>query len=87
MEQMITKTLAEIYLQQGHLQEAYQILKTLLERDPSDQELRKKLMEVSSRLGMEVPSKSGEVPSRLSHDEKMRFLTRWLANIRKQRRK
>ena len=87
MERMISKTLAEIYLQQGHLQEAYQILKALLERDPSNQEVQKKLMEVSERLGIEMSPKPETVPSRLSDDEKIRLLTRWLANIRKQRRK
>ena len=33
MDRMTTKTLAEIYLQQGHLQEAYEIFKALAERD------------------------------------------------------
>ncbi len=48
MEPMKTKTLAEIYLKQGHLQEAYDIFKALAEKDPSDQEVRERLRDSES---------------------------------------
>jgi DNA-binding SARP family transcriptional activator len=76
MEPMATKTLAEIYLQQGHLQEAYEIYKALAEKDPFDQEIQKKVEELREKLHPSPPSK----------EEKIRHLEKWLANIRKGRR-
>lgn len=73
---MATKTLAEIYLQQGHLQEAYEIYKALAEKDPFDQEIQKKVEELREKLHPSPPSK----------EEKIRHLEKWLANIRKGRR-
>ncbi len=75
MEHMTTKTLAEIYFQQGHFQEAYEIYKTLAEKDPFDAEIQKKLEELREKLH----------PPPLSREEKIRHLEKWLANIRKRR--
>ena len=75
MDHMTTKTLAEIYLQQGHLQEAYEIYKTLAEKDPLDAEIQKRLEELTEKLH----------PSPLSREEKIRHLEQWLVNIRKRR--
>ncbi len=79
---MTTKTLAEIYLQQGHLQEAYEIYKALAEKDPSDAEIRKRLEELREKLH---PSPPSSFPFPLSKEEKIRRLEKWLANIRKRR--
>ncbi|HUL32199.1 MAG TPA: tetratricopeptide repeat protein [Thermodesulfobacteriota bacterium] len=72
---MTTKTLAEIYLQQGHLQQAYEIYKALAEKDPSDMEVKKRLEELEEKLH----------PSPLSREEKIRHLEKWLTNIRRRR--
>ena len=82
MDQMTTKTLAEIYLQQGHLQEAYEIYKTLAEKDPFDAEIQKRLEELREKLHPSPPSSS---PYPLSRKEKIQHLEKWLANIRKRR--
>jgi len=82
MEHMTTKTLAEIYLQQGHLQEAYEIYKTLAEKDPFDAEIQKRLEELRGKL---PPSSPSSFPYPLSREEKIRHLEKWLANIRKRR--
>jgi predicted Zn-dependent protease len=87
MEPVPTKTLAEIYLRQGHLQEAYKILKSLSEKDPFNQEAQERLREVSERLGISNPSKSETPSSLLSEKERIRMLKRWLANIQEERRK
>ncbi len=50
MEELKTRTLAEIYLRQGHLQEAYDIFQALAERDPSDRELLEKLKELREKI-------------------------------------
>jgi len=78
----MTKTLAEIYLQQGHLQEAYDIYKTLAEKDPSDAEIQKRLEELREKLD---PFPFSSFPSPLSREEKIHHLEKWLSNIRKRR--
>ena len=87
MEPMATKTLAEIYLRQGHLREAYQILKVLSEKDPFDQGIRARLKEVGERLGLSNPPEPKEASSVPKEEDRIRVLKRWLANIQKQRRK
>jgi tetratricopeptide (TPR) repeat protein len=82
MDHMATKTLAEIYLQQGHLQEAYEIYKALAEKDPFDLEIQKRLEELREKLH---PSPPSSFPYPLSREEKIRHLEKWLANIRKRR--
>jgi tetratricopeptide (TPR) repeat protein len=81
MEHMTTKTLAEIYLQQGHLQEAYEIYRALAEKDPFDTEIQDRLEELRERL--HPPPTSGLPP--LSREEKIRYLEKWLDTIRKRR--
>jgi polyhydroxyalkanoate synthesis regulator phasin len=82
MDRIITKTLGEIYLQQGHFQEAYEIFKALSEKDPFNAEIQKRLNELSKKLGL---SSAIQRPVR-SNEEKIRFLERWLANIQKRRK-
>ena len=84
MEQIKTKTMAEIYLKQGHLQEAYDIFKTLAEKDPSDQEIREKLRILNLKMDLiSSPSPS----SVLSKEDRIEFLERWLTHIQSRRKK
>ncbi len=82
MERILTKTLAKIYIQQGHLQEAYEIFKTLAEKDPSDLEIQRKINELREKLH---PSPPSHLLRPLSTEEKLRHLEKWLANIRRQK--
>jgi predicted Zn-dependent protease len=82
MERMATKTLAEIYLQQGHLQEAYEIFKALSEKDPSNQETQARLKELEEKLRSSAPIHQTSV----STEEKIRILKQWLANIQERRK-
>jgi hypothetical protein len=84
MEQINTKTMAEIYLKQGHLREARDILKTLAEKDPSDQEVKDKLRTLNLKLGLLSPPSPSPV---LSKNEKIEFLERWLTHIQSRRKK
>jgi thioredoxin-like negative regulator of GroEL len=79
MDRMITKTLAEIYLKQGDLRKAYEILKVLSEQDPSDKETRQKLIELSERLGLSPPPLHTADHAR---EERIRLLKKVLTNIR-----
>jgi hypothetical protein len=84
MEEIKTKTMAEIYLKQGHLQEARDIFKALAERDPSDHEVREKLRILNLKMGsISLPSPSS-VPSK---EERIEFLERWLTHIQSRRKK
>ncbi len=82
MERILTKTLAKIYIQQGHLREAYEIFKNLAEKDPSDLEIQRKVTELKEKLH---PSPSPHFSRPPSMEEKLRHLEKWLANIRKQK--
>ena len=79
---MATKTLAEIYIQQGHFQEAYEIYKALSEKDPYDTEIKNRLKELTDKLR---PSISLIYPPPRSRAEKIRLLERWLTHIRERR--
>ena len=81
MDRMATKTLAEIYLKQGHFQEAYEIFKALAEKDPLNREIQERLKELREKL---YPPHYFQPLQ--STDEKIRYLEKWLANIRKRRR-
>lgn len=83
MDRMITKTLAEIYLKQGDLRKAYEILKVLSEQDPSDKEIQQKLTELSERLGVALPTLP---PADHTKQERIRILKKVLANIRERRK-
>ena len=82
MDQIATKTLAEIYLKQGHLQEAYEIYKVLAERDPFDLDIQRRMEELNEQLN---PSPPTDFPYPLSREEKIGHLKKWLANIRRRR--
>ncbi len=83
MDRIATKTLAEVYLQQGHFHEAYEIFKALAERDPYDLEIKHRLEQLSEKLNL---SPSLPHPPLRSKEEKIRFLEKWLANIHNRRR-
>ena len=80
---MTTKTLAEIYLKQGDLRKAYEILKVLSEQEPSDKETQQKLIELSERLGVSSPPLQ---PADHAKEERIRILKELLNNIRERRK-
>ena len=82
MDRMVTKTMAELYLQQGHLQEAYEIYRALAEKDPFDPEIQGRVNELKEKLHPSPPPKFSYP---LSMEERVRYLEKWLANIRKRR--
>ncbi len=82
MDRLITKTLAEIYLQQGHLEEAYSIFKTLSEKNPADEELQRRVRELEEKLLAVTPQVQ---PVKPALEKKRRTLERWLTNIRDRR--
>ena len=75
---MTTKTLAEIYLQQGHLREAYDILKSLAEQDPANLEIQTRLKELSEKLKSLPPP---------AVEERISALKAWLSAIQARRKR
>lgn len=78
MNRMTTKTLAEIYLQQGHLREAYDIFKSLAEQDPANLEIQTRLKELNEKL---------ESPITATVEERIYALKAWLSAIQAWRKK
>lgn len=83
MAPILTKTMAEVYIEQGHLEEAHEILRVLSERDPADAEVQKRLADVRQRLGL---SSTGTLLSGTTAEEKVRMLERWLTSIRERKK-
>lgn len=83
MDQLASKTLAEVYLKQGHFQEAYEILKSLAEKDPSDPEAQRTLEEVKEKLGLPSSPIQKPIPP---PGGKIEVLEKWLSHIRKTER-
>jgi thioredoxin-like negative regulator of GroEL len=83
MDRMITKTLAEIYLKQGDLRKAYEILKALSEQEPSDKQTQQKLIELSERLGVSPPPLH---PADHTKEQRIRILKKVLTHIRERRK-
>jgi hypothetical protein len=82
MDRLLTKTLAELYFQQGHLQEAHSIFKALSEKNSEDTELQNRVRELEERLGT-LPSQGQSADPEV--ENKRRTLEKWLANIRDRR--
>ncbi len=83
MEEIATKTLAEIYLNQGYLQKAYDIYKILLVQDPSDGDAQKRLMDLEKRM-KSSPSTPKTLP--LTRQERIKLLEEWLTRIRERKK-
>ena len=82
MERIMTKTMAEICLQQGYLQEAFEIFTYLAEKDPQDMEIQKRLEELREKLH----SPPVHFPYPHVREDKIHHLEKWLENIRKRRK-
>ena len=82
MDQIMTKTLAEILMQQGHFEEAYEIFKALSEKDPSDTEIKEKLEELSEKIRRFSPLTDQAIRTT---QEKISGLEKWLVNIRERK--
>ena len=72
MDSLVTKTLAEIYLQQGHFEEAYSLFKTLSELDPENVDLKNRLRELEEKVKFRAhPVRTGQARPELPGDVDM----------------
>jgi len=77
MDRLLTKTLADIYFQQGHFEKAYEIYKTLSDKNPSDPEIQGRLQELTERLGIFAQQR---------REKQIRVLEDWLSTIRERKK-
>jgi tetratricopeptide (TPR) repeat protein len=59
-EPVVTETMAELYLRQGHREDALQVYEALLARRPQDARLRRKVMELSAPVPRGRATGSGQ---------------------------
>jgi tetratricopeptide (TPR) repeat protein len=87
MSRLITKTLAEIYFKQGDYQKAYEIYKALFEKNPTDEDIQKRLKELRETLNLAAPTTHSPThPIDPSTQENIQVLEKWLTNIQERRK-
>jgi tetratricopeptide (TPR) repeat protein len=84
LSEIATPTLAEVYVNQGEIQEALSIYEKVVARNPEDQASMTRIEELRTRLTVEPPPAEEAVPGAKQGKEKtIAILESWLANIRK----
>jgi len=73
-----TVTLSELYITQGHLDMAYDVLSEILKRDPGNQQVANRLQDVHAMI---EDKKKEKHPQLRKNDKVIQELTRWLKNI------
>jgi tetratricopeptide (TPR) repeat protein len=74
-----TVTLSELYITQGHLDMAYDVLREILKRDPGNQLVANRLKDVRAMINED--KKEDEYSHLRKNEAVVQELTRWLNNI------
>ena len=81
--EVATSTLAEIYLEQGQIEEAIDAYETILAQDPQDESSRRRLEELKTMIAEEKALEEKQIDEVRQKKERMiATLESWLANIR-----
>lgn len=86
LPEIATATLAEVYVNQGEIQEALSIYEKVVAQNPEDQASIKRIQELKTMRVVDAPpvEEAQEVPRAKQKKEKtIAILESWLANIRK----
>jgi len=84
LSEIATPTLAEVYVNQGQIQEAISIYEKVIAQNPEDEACMMRVQELMAMLKAEPPSHVEEVPRAKQRKQKtIAILESWLANIRK----
>jgi tetratricopeptide (TPR) repeat protein len=84
LSEIATPTLAEVYVNQGQIQEAVRIYEKVIAQNPEDQASVMRIQELRDRLVAEPPPPEQTAPSAEQRKERtIAILESWLANIRK----
>jgi len=73
-----TMTMADLYVRQGHLDTARNVLKEMMQSDPGNIRVREKLREVEVLLAGNVPLSGKSHPEKILHE-----LEKWLGNVKR----
>ena len=76
-----TMTMADLYVKQGHLQSAVDVLEAIQRREPDNTSVIRRLRDVKALMADQSPAPSGTGPSAVVSE-----LSRWLENIDKIKR-
>ncbi|MGD9032955.1 MAG: tetratricopeptide repeat protein [Desulfobacteraceae bacterium] len=83
--EIATPTLAEIYFEQGQIEEAIDTYVTILAQDPEDESSRRRLEELKTMIAKEKALEEKQIDEIRQKKERMiAILESWLANIREQ---
>jgi len=86
LSEIATPTLAEVYVNQGQIQEAITIYEKVVAQNPEDQTSIRRVQELNALRAVERPPavETQEVPRAKQKKQKtLALLECWLANIRK----
>jgi tetratricopeptide (TPR) repeat protein len=73
-----TMTMAELYIRQGHLDRAGQILRQIVQDHPEDRKARERLQEIDDLLSTGQPDAALRLPEAVIEE-----LSRWLTRLKK----
>jgi tetratricopeptide (TPR) repeat protein len=83
--EIATPTLAEIYFEQGQIEEAIDTYETILAQDPEDESSGRRLEELKTMIAEEKALEEKQIDEIRQKKERMiAILESWLANIREQ---
>ncbi len=77
-----TKTLAELYLNQGHPEKALEIYYEILKREPSNREIREAINDLKGKMAHPSQPHFIDPPQDFTKKERIKTLQKWLDNIR-----
>jgi len=80
-DQIGTKTLAEIYLNQGNPQKALEIYREILRRDPSNTEIQEAIKSVKRKMAQSSQVHTTDRSQDSTKMERIKKLEKWLENI------
>ena len=85
LSEIATPTLAEVYVNQGQIQEAISIYEKVIAQNPEDEASLRRVQELTTLLGAEPPPPEEAVVPRVKRKKQktIAVLESWLANIRK----
>ena len=78
-----TLTMAELYVQQGHLDRAQSIYESILDRDPNNEEVRAKLDALDARASSQAQPKAMEPLTVDERNSKVDRLEGWLTKLKR----
>lgn len=77
-----TKTLAELYLNQGNPRKALEIYREVLKRQPSNTEIREAIRTLKRKMDHGFQPGTADCFGDLTRMEKIKILEKWQENIR-----